>query len=333
VGADLRHDQIFEIALHNTDDRVHLRTVRNDAVAETSLGAYVENEMKWTRKVRTTIGLRADAFRFDVDSRLDANAGTETDVIASPKFTLVLGPWRNTEYYLNFGFGYHSNDARGTTIAVDPMTREPVSPVDPLVQSRGAEVGARTAVLPGLQSTASLWGMRLDSELVFVGDAGGTEAKGASEHYGVEWTNYYRPTEWLALNLDVALTESHFTEAPSGNDEIPNSIGRMITGGVSVGRTTGWHGGLRVRHFGPRPLTTDARVESQATTLVNVKVGYRFRNLELDVDILNVLDSNGSDISYFFNSRLQGESSGGVADVHFHPVLPRTARLSATWHF
>lgn len=333
MGADLRHDQIFEVALFDTNDRERLGTVRNDEIAETSLGAYFENKTQWARKFRTIIGLRADGFRFDVDSQLDTNAGTETDLIASPKFTLILGPWFNTEYYLNLGLGYHSNDARGTTIEVDPTTQEPVSPVDPLVQSRGAEVGGRTTILPGLQSTVALWGVRLDSELVFVGDAGGTEASGASEHYGVEWTNYYRATDWLALNLDVALTESHFTEAPSGNDEIPNSIGRMITGGVSVGRTTGWHGGLRVRHFGPRPLTTDGRIESQATTLVNVKAGYRFRNLELDVDVLNLLDSDGSDISYFFNSRLQGESSGGVADVHFHPVLPRTARLSATWHF
>lgn len=333
VGAELRHDQIFEVALFSTDDRERLGTVRNDAVAETSLGAYLENETQWADKFRTVAGVRADAFRFDVDSRLDANAGTEIDVIASPKLTLAFGPWFDTEYYLNLGLGYHSNDARGTTITVDPVSEEAVPSVDPLVQSRGAEVGARTAALPGLQSTVSLWYVGLESELLFVGDAGGTEASGASAHYGLEWTNFYRPLDGLAFNLDVALTESRFTEAPEGSDEIPNSIGRIITGGVAAGRSTGWQGSLRVRHFGPRPLTGDASVESKSTTLLNAKAGYRFGALELSADVLNLLDSEDPDIGYFFNSRLEGEPPGGVADVHFHPVLPRTARLSATWHF
>lgn len=332
VGAELRHDQIFELALHKTDNRERFGTVRSDDVAETSLGAYLENETQWTDKFRTVAGVRGDAYRFDVSSEIDENSGTETDFIASPKLTLTFGPWLETEYYLNLGLGFHSNDARGTTIEVDPATGEEVPPVDPLVRTRGAEVGTRTNAIDGLNSTLSLWYVGLESELLFVGDAGGTEASGETEHYGLEWTNFYRPLDWLALNLDVALTESHFTEAPSGGDEIPNSIGRIVTGGVSVGRSTDWRGSLRVRHFGPRPLTSDGRIQSQATTLFNVKVGYRFRNLELNVDVLNVLDSEDPDIGYFFKSRLEGEPSGGVADVHFHPVLPRTARLSATWH-
>jgi hypothetical protein len=201
------------------------------------------------------------------------------------------------------------------------------------VRTRGAEVGARTNILAGLNSTVSLWYVGLDSELLFVGDAGGTEASGATEHYGLEWTNFYRPLDWLAFNLDVALTESYFTDAPAESDEITNSIGRVITGGVAAGRTTGWQSSLRVRHFGPRSLTGDGSITSQSTTLFNAKVGYRFDNLQLSVDVLNLLDSDDSDIGYFFNSRLAGEPSGGVADVHFHPVLPRTARVSASWHF
>lgn len=333
MGAEVRHDQIFEVALFETDDRERLNTVRDDAVAETSLGAYLENETRWADKVRTVVGLRGDAFRFDVDGQIEANSGLEADVIASPNLSLTLGPWHATEYYLNLGLGYHSNDARGTTIAVDPNTGEPVSPVDPLVQSRGAEVGLRTAVLSGLQSTLALWYVGLESELVFVGDAGGTEASGASAHYGLEWTNFYRPLDWLTFNLDVALTESHFTDAPAASNEIPNSIGRIITGGVAAGFPTGWLGSLRVRHFGPRPLTGDGRIESAATTLLNAKTGYRFNRFELSLDVLNLLGSEDPDIGYYFRSRLEGEPSSGVADVHFHPVLPRTARLAVIWYF
>jgi hypothetical protein len=201
------------------------------------------------------------------------------------------------------------------------------------VRTRGAEIGARTAAVPGLQSTFALWYIGLESELVFVGDAGGTEPSGASEHYGVEWNNHYDATDWLDLTLDVALTESHFTEEDPEGTEIENSIGRIISGGVYVGRSTGWLGSLQLRHFGPRPLTADGRVTADATTLLNVKAAYRFRRIAVALDVLNLTDSDDADVSYFYASRLPGESPDGIEDVHFHPVIPRTARLSVTWRF
>ncbi|MEP0547326.1 MAG: TonB-dependent receptor [Rhodothermales bacterium] len=333
VGAALRHDQIFGVGLFNTRSRARIGTVRDDEVAETSVGAYLENETRWSGWLRTTLGVRGDVFRFDVASDREVNSGVETAFIASPKASLALGPWRDTEVYVNLGLGYHSNDARGTTIRVDPATGDAVDRVDPLVRTRGAEVGVRTAAISGLQSTLALWTIGLESELVFVGDAGGTEPSGASEHYGAEWTNHYDVTDWLDLTLDVALTESRFTEDDGEGTEIENSIGRIVSGGVYVGRATGWLGSVQLRHFGPRPLTADGRIEAEATTLLNVKAAYRFRRVAVALDVLNLTDAADADVSYFYASRLPGESADGVEDVHFHPVIPRTARLSVTWRF
>ena len=168
---------------------------------------------------------------------------------------------------------------------------------------------------------------------MFVGDAGGTEPSDASLHYGVELTNHYQAADWLDLTLDVALTESRFTDAPEGEDRIENSIGRIVTGGVYAGAETGPIGALQVRHFGPRPLTADGAVTSNATTLVNAKAGWRFGLLAVSLDVLNLLDAEDADVSYYYASRLRGEPEGGVEDVHFHPVLPRTARLTAQVRF
>ncbi len=333
VGAALRHDQIFEVALFNTDDRERVGTVRNDEVAETSAGAYARNETRWTDRFRTVLGLRGDVFRFDVSSDIEENSGTETDFIASPSFGLAVGPWNRTEGYLNLGLGYHSNDARGTTIRLDPVSRDPVDRVDPLVRTRGAEVGVRTTAVAGLQSALSLWAIGLESQLVFVGDAGGTEPSGQTEHYGVEWANYYTPADWLTLDLDVALTDSRFTEDEGEGTEIENSIGRVVNGGVALGREMGPLGVLRVRHFGPRPLTADNSVRSASTTLLNAQIGYRFRQIAVALNVLNVLDAEDEDVSYFYPSRLPGEPADGVEDVHFHPVIPRTARLTAVYRF
>ncbi|WP_420455835.1 TonB-dependent receptor [Rubrivirga sp.] len=328
VGVDVRHDQIFGVGLFNTQGRVRVGTVRDDEVAQSTVGVYVRNETRWTNWLRTTAGLRADVYRFDVQSDIDVNSGVETDVIASPKVGLALGPWRSTEVYANAGLGFHSNDARGTTITVDPSSREAVDRVDPLVRTRGAELGLRTAALPGLQATVALWAIGLDSELLFVGDAGGTEASDASLHVGVEVTNHARVTDWLDATLDVALTESRFTDVGEA-DRIENSIGRIVTGGVYAGRETGPMGALQVRHFGPRPLTGDGSVTADATTLVNAKAGWRFGALAVSLDVLNLLDADDADVSYFYASRLRGEPAEGVEDVHFHPVIPRTTRLTA----
>lgn len=333
LGTDLRHDEILQVGLFRTRDRQRLGTVRDDDVSQTSLGAYAQAETRWAPWARTTLGLRGDLFRFDVRSDLVANSGTEGAFIASPKVGLVLGPWRETEVYLGAGLGFHSNDARGTVIAVDPASGEATDRVDPLVRTRGAEAGVRTAVLPGLQATASLWTIGLDSELVFVGDAGGTEASDASRHTGVEVTTHVDATDWLDLTLDVALTRSRFAEGDPAESRIENSIGRVVSGGVYAGRETGPLAAVQVRHFGPRPLTGDGSVVAPAATLLHAKVGYRTGALALSLDVLNALDSQAADVSYFYASRLPGEAAAGVEDVHFHPVQPRTVRLTAVVRF
>ena len=75
---------------------------------------------------------------------------------------------------------------RGATIVEDPDSGEPVNPVDVLVESAGAEFGLRFE--RGRQFNATLVGfwLELDSELVFVGDAGTTEPNDGSKRLGVE---------------------------------------------------------------------------------------------------------------------------------------------------
>ncbi|MDN5869544.1 MAG: TonB-dependent receptor [Nitrococcus sp.] len=332
VGVQVRHDQIFEVALFETDDREGLNTVRDDEVAETSVGVFFENEIQWVRKLRTVLGLRGDLYYFDVNSVVnEVNSGTETEVIFNPKLSVILGPWNDTEYYFNLGTGFHSNDARGVTTQVNPQTGEPTAPA-PLVRSAGAELGVRTAAVPGLVSSLALWYLHLDSELVFVGDAGSTEAGPASERYGVEWNNFYRPRalDWLTLNLDVALTEARFAE---GGGEIINSVGRVISAGATVELPGAWFGSVRVRHFGDRPLTEDGRIEAEATTLTNLRLGYEHETVELGLEVFNLFDAKVPDISYFYTTRLRGERRGGVEGALFHPVIPRTIRGYATFYF
>jgi outer membrane receptor protein involved in Fe transport len=337
VGIQFRQDNIRN-GLFHTELRKRLETTRSDHTIESSAGVFVKNETRWTQWFRTEAGLRADYYHFDVNSGLSVNDGQENDSIASPKLSLIFGPWAKTEFYLNGGFGFHSNDARGVITRTDPGSGERVTPADPLVRTRGAEIGLRTTALPGLQSSVALWVLDIDSELLFVGDAGTTEPSRPSRRFGIEWTNYYNPTPWLTIDADFAWSQARFSESAPEGQRIPGSIETVIAAGVSLhdlpGMLRDWSASARVRYFGPRDLIEDGSVQSDATTLVNAQIGYRFNETwSAALDVFNIFDSEVSDIDYFYTSRLRGEPEEGVDDIHFHPAEPRQFRLSVTAKF
>jgi hypothetical protein len=332
-GAQARVD-LIDVGLFHTAQRVRLSTVRADDVNEASAALYAQGTLHVAEKFRATAGLRADGYSFDVKSDNPRNSGRRTAAIASPKLALVFGPWAKTEMYFDAGYGFHSNDARGTVIRVDPSDGvTPVDRVNPLVRARSVELGLRTAAVKGLVSTVSFWALDLASELVFVGDAGGTEATGATRRYGVEFANYYRPVPWLALDADLAFTHGRYRDEAAGSDLIANSIDTVVTAGATVDLPRGFFGSARARYFGPQPLIEDDSVRSPSSLTFNLRAGWRSREWEIAVDVLNVLDRTNPDIAYFYTSRLPGEPVGGVDDIHFHPAEPRTVRVSLSRRF
>ncbi len=326
VGLQIRHDDIGTVGLYHTEARTLLDTVRQDSVQQTSGGIFAQSQMQWSAWLRTQVGLRGDLYRFDVGHR-----DRRIAVLASPKAGVVLGPWAATEFYVNAGTGFHSNDARSATASENET---------PLVRARGTEVGVRTVRVKHLQSTLTLWTLSLDSELVFAGDAGTTEASRPSRRTGVEWTNYYRPLHWLTFDADVAWSRARFTDAApapataTAGTYIPGSVETVTSLGATVDPLHRVFGSLRLRYFGPRPLIDNNSVRSQATSLLNGQLGYELHhNVRLVADIFNLLNSRASDIDYYYVSRLPDEPLEGVADIHTHPTLPRTARVGLSLQF
>jgi len=113
-----------------------------------------------------------------------------------------------------------------------------------------------------LRSIASL-SIRFDSELVFVGDAGTTEASRPSRRYGIEWANYYTITKTLTFDADFSFSHAEFRDdAPEGN-HIPGAIESVIAAGVTYHAERGFQASLRLRYFGPRPLVEDNSIQSE----------------------------------------------------------------------
>jgi hypothetical protein len=332
VGLQTRHDIMDDIGLYNTTDTIRTSAVRVDDVNESTLGVYATANYQVNDWFRVQPGLRADGFHFDVDSDNPANSGDETDGIVSPKLSLIFGPWADTEFYANAGMGFHSNDARGTTITIDPVTGLPADKVDPLVRTYGFELGARTEALTDVVSTLALFYLHSDSELLYVGDAGTSEAGPATERFGIEWSTYWRPNDWLMLDNEITLSEGRLLGV-GPDDEIPGAVPLTLDTGITVGKEEGFFGSLRSRYFSPRPLIEDGSVDSRQSWQVNARLGYRKNDWEVAVDCLNLLGRDDNDIEYFYSSRLPGEPLAGVDDVHLHPAEPRTFRISLTRRF
>ena len=333
VGIQAQNDNIFN-GLYKTRARQIVSTTRADHVVESSVGVYAENATRWTEWLRTVAGVRADTYRFKVRSDNALNSGAVTASIANPKLALIFGPWAQTEYYLNLGGGFHSNDARGATISIDPKSGGPADKVPGLVRSKGVELGVRTSIIPGLQTSLSLYQLDFASELVFAGDAGTTEAGRPSRRTGFELANYYKLADWLTVDADLAFARARFKDFDPVGNRIPGSVEGVASVAVAVDHIGRYFGALQWRYFGPRPLLEDNSVRSGSTATFNGRIGYKIsKDLRVELEGYNLTNRRASAIDYFYTSRLQGEPAGGVDGVHFHPLESRSFRVSLNANF
>lgn len=369
-GLQSRYDAI-DLALSNTFQRSFLSSVRSDKVGEGSVGIFAESTVRWTDWLRTTIGWRGDYYNADVTSLFNTNNSGHVDAsLGSPKFRMVMGPFNRTEFFLGAGYGMHSNDARGATTTEDPG--DPTTKLSPsplLVRTRGAEVGVRTRIIPGLDSSFSVFILDQDSEILFSGDAGNTEATRASRRYGFEWTNHYRPRSWIDIDADLAMTHARFRgydfdqadvyaslagypAAQIGNapgNYIPNAPPMVASAGITLGDKTGWFGGLRWRYLAASPLTEDNAFRSPATSVFNGRLGYRADNgWRVQLDVLNLFNTPANQITYAYGSLLKTDTlynlctgglaptsvcQNGVMDYVLHPVEPLAFRVTLAGAF
>ncbi len=359
-GMQIRNDWINN-GLFQTANRVRVdkidtstgttlpATTQADDFTDTQAGVWVENKIQWWEKFRSVAALRGDVQYFDVTSLSNpTNSGTAFNALPSPKLSLIFGPWAKTEYYVQGGFDFHSNDGRGTTQVVEPISASnpfpntPSKPITGLVQTKGGEVGMRTLIVPNLQSTLSLWYLYSDSELQQDGDTGGTVAsKSPSNRYGVEFSNYFAPTPHLAFDFDIADSIARFVSvdavdaapgSPGGRD-VPEAVGLVISSGITLHDLDGFSSSLRLRYFGPRDLTSDGDFRSSDTILLNAEVGYQLSKIwRISVEVLNVLNRRDHDIDYAYTYRQTPSDAAQFGDV-FHPVEPIQVRAGLTARF
>ena len=301
IGGDIRYDHIFNLGLFNTNGRQRFNTIRDDTVNELSVSGFAEIEVALTDRLRASAGIRGDLYSYDVEANLPVNSDSGTEGIVTPTASLA---WRATdtiELYANYGQGFHSNDVRGAAISLDPISRTPVNPIDVLVRAEGAELGARYESGSFNASLVGFW-LSLDSELVFVGDAGTTEPNDGSRRFGVEFNTFWQPTSWMAFDASAAFTDAQFKNVPSDASYIPQAVENVFGAGITIRPTQNLTATVRLRRFGEAPLVEDGSVFSEPTTIVNLGMYYDWDSVRLGLDVLNLFNAQDADITYFYSS-------------------------------
>jgi len=329
IGLQVRVDDIHA-RLGTQTTRVPTGVTTDSNILEASYEPYVKAELQPASWMRLSGGLRAPIFTFDVNNQcstcVEQPAGRKTSSMVLPKANLVLGPWFKTEFFANYGQGYHSNDAR-SAVAIDSV---------PLARAQTYEVGLRAQPWgpDGVMLTASLWAIDLQSELVFVGDEGTTENRGPTRRRGVEVAARGQIWGPLYFNGHLAYTKSEFTNG----DAIPLAPELTAYGALLLQWPEGLRSQLQATYMGVRPLIEDRSVKAPSWVdfdlseryLLPVKLPHG--RLEAFLFIQNLLDTKWEQATFYFESRLRNEAAG-VNDIHFVPGNPRFFMGGLAWYF
>lgn len=329
IGFQTRVDDIHA-RLGTQVTRNPLGTTTDSDILEASYAPYLKAEVQPLSWLRLAGGLRAETFTFDVRNRcavcVEQPAGRTTSSLVLPKANLILGPWFRTEFFANYGEGYHSNDARS---AVDPGS-------SPLARARTYEVGFRSKPWgpDGIELITTLWAIDLKSELVFVGDQGTTESRGATRRRGIEAAVRGRLWGPIYVNGSITWSKAEF----DNGDAIPLAPELTAYGALLLQWPEGLRSQIQATYLGVRPLIEDRSVK--APSWIDIDLSERYvlpvtlphGRLEVFLFIQNLLNTKWEQATFFFESRLRNEAAG-VNDIHFVPGNPRFFMGGLAWYF
>ena len=364
-GGGFRSDDIA-VSLWHSPNRRRLTQRVDSGIIERSLFLWVQEELVVNSKLRLQLGLRGDYFTFNVEDHLDTlsdasitlphASGYAQQAMLNPKFNLVYSPLHSTDIFLNFGTGFHSNDARDVVIEQtisdlergfsrqglnDAQINERLAQLnfDPahsgirtLPRAIGAEIGTRHQFWNRISIGIAGWWLELGEELVFVGDAGETEISGKSRRIGIDIEGRAQLLSWLWVDTDVNLSSGKFVDEPSDANEIPLAPRMTSTGGLTAAHPSGFGANLRYRHVGDRPANEDSSVTAEGHTLVNIGFSYALGPFKYFATVENLFDVDWSEAQFDTESRLVDETSP-VSEIHFTPGSPRNIQAGISYQF
>lgn len=325
IGVQYRQDAANDVELSNTRNRsITEENLQLGDVREINAGVYVDESLQFSERWSLNLGLRYDFFRNQYQDQLqEAASGIATAGIFSPKVNLYFTPSNQLQFYLRSGRGFHSNDSR----VVVPQRGREILP-----GAYGLDLGTYWKPNPRLLLQAALWGLWLEQEFVYVGDAGIIEPSGRSNRSGLEFSARYQLTERLFADADLNLTRPRATDEPTDANRIPLAPTFTTTGGLTLYGSTGWNGSLRYRFMGDRPANEDNSIVAAGYFVADAQINFTRKRWEIGLNLQNLFNTRWKETQFATESRLFDEAEP-VEEIHFTPGTPFFARLAFSLFF
>ncbi|HZB13482.1 MAG TPA: TonB-dependent receptor [Chryseolinea sp.] len=323
VGAGFRFDDINDISLSNTVRRTFINDIQRGYIQEANANAYISETLSLSDQWSLNAALRFDYFNFTYENRLDNSNKSMGKAIVSPKLNVNYQLNKNTRLYVRTGFGFHSNDAR----VVIQQTSKEILP-----KAYGVDFGLDAKLSNRLFLHAAIWGLDLDQEFVYVGDAGIVEPSGKTRRVGLDFSIRYELLPWLFLDGDLNFTNPSAKGEPEGHDYIPLAPTITSIGGLSFKMQNGFNGTLRYRYIGDRAANEDNSVVAEGYFLADAVVNYTKKKFEVGLSAENIFNIDWNEAQFDTESRLVGESQS-VSEIHFTPGTPLFLKLKVSFFF
>ncbi|MCU7945353.1 MAG: TonB-dependent receptor [Candidatus Thiodiazotropha sp. (ex Cardiolucina cf. quadrata)] len=245
-----------------------------------SLGVYIQDELRLSDKAELTFGGRYDRVKFDVTDNFLSDgddSGDRTFDEFSPSVALRYSPIASLNYYANISRSFETPTARelgnpdggGFNQELKPQT------------ATNYEIGVKGNFSETSQYEVALFHINVDDELVPFEVDGETfyENAGESRRQGLELSLSMQPFD--GLNASLAYTYSNFEFREFIDDDNNDFSGKTIPGvpenllhvDISYMHTSGLYGQFDILYADTIFANNDNSVESEAYTVANLKLG------------------------------------------------------------
>ena len=325
AGINLRQDLTINSELSHTKDRYTLlNRIKYGNITETDAAAYISETIKINEKLSINAGLRFDQFinqykdHLQNDSLFKANAA-----ILSPKLSFYYQQNNATQFYLNLGKGFHSNDTRVCVV-------ENGNKILPAAYS--ADLGTILKPAKNVLLQGAVWYMFLQQEFVYNGDDGSPQPSGRTQREGFDFSVRYEPVKSIYIDADVNYAHGRFVDEAKGQNYIPLAPVWSSTGGITYKNKNGLNGSLRYRWLSDRPANENYSLTAKGYFVNDLVLNYTQKKYEIGLTINNFFNVRWKETQFDTTTRLKNETAP-VDEICFTAGTKLAAKLSLSIFF
>ncbi len=326
TGLSIRYDDISDRELSNVKARYTFLNARVlSDIDQANAGLYTNLFYDISPKWNVNIGLRADAFSFQLADKLDSlyQKQTASASILNPKFNLYYNVNSNLQIYFKSGSGFHSNQAQ---VVVEEGSG------NTLPRAISTDLGIFVKPRKNLFINAAIWQLGLEDELIFVGDEAVVESGGRTQRYGADLSIRYQALPWLFVDFDGNYAKGRLVDEAEGEDNIPLAPRFTSIAGLTGSWNNGLKASLRYRFVGDRPANEDNSVTAEGYFLLDGGVSFTRPRYEISLNAMNILNQDWNEAQFDAETRLIGEAEG-ISELTFTPGDPLFIRAGLTFFF